>query len=164
LPLNPTYIHQLEQILTEARAPKPIPFFRRRDVEALFGLKKRQAVNLMHRIGAVRVSRELALQQRDLIRWLERMISDPSVAVEQRRQDTVIDRIVELKAETAARAIKIVLPDRAPSVDLPEGVSLQPGLLTVSFDHEQQLLERLFLLARALATQPRFLSSLSRSG
>jgi hypothetical protein len=124
-------------------------------------LKKRQAIHLMHRIGAVRVSRELAVEQRELVRWLERMISNPYVAVEQLRHETVIGRIVELKAETAARAVKIVLPDRPPSVDLPEGVSLQPGLLTVSFDNEQQLLERLFLLARVLATQPQFLSSLS---
>ena len=158
MPDNPTYIHKLEGILAEARAPKPIPFFRRRDIEALFGLRKRQAVNLMHRIGAVRVSSELALEQRDLVRWLERMISDPSVAVERRRHETVIDRIVEFKAETAARAVKIVLPDRAPSLGLPEGVSLQPGLLTVAFDTEQQLLERLFLLARVLATQPQLLS------
>ncbi len=117
----------------------------------------------MHRIGAVRVSRELAVEQRDLIRWLERMISDPSVAGEQRRHEAVIERIVELKAETAARAIRIVLPDRKPSVDLPDGVSLQPGLLTVSFDSEQQLLERLFLLARVLATQPQLLSAVSPS-
>jgi hypothetical protein len=161
LPDNPTYIHKLDGILVEARSPKPIPFFRRRDIEALFGLKKRQAVNLMHRIGAVRVSRELAIEQRDLVRWLERLVSDPDVAVEQRRHEAVIDRIVELKAETAARAIKIVLPDRTSSVDLPDGVSLQPGLLTVSFDNEQQLLERLFLLARLLATQPQMLSNLS---
>jgi hypothetical protein len=161
LPDNPTYIHKLEGILAEARSPKPIPFFRRRDIEALFGLRKRQAVNLMHRIGAVRVSRELAVEQRYLVRWLERMIFDPSVAFEQRRHEAVIDRIVELKAETAARAIRIILPDRAPGVDLPEGVSLEPGLLTVSFDNEQQLLERLFLLARVLATQPQLLGSLN---
>jgi hypothetical protein len=163
LPDNPTYIHKLAGILAEARSPKPIPFFRRRDIEALFGLKKRQAVNLMHRIGAVRVSRELAVEQRELVRWLEQMISDPSVVIEQRRHDTVIGRIVELKAETAARAVKIVLPDRTPSIDLPEGVSFQPGLLTVSFDSEQQLLERLFLLARVLATQPQLLSAVSPS-
>jgi hypothetical protein len=83
------------------------------------------------------------------------------VAVEQLRHEAVIGRIVELKAETAARAVKILLPDPKPSVELPDGVSLQPGLLTVSFDNEQQLLERLFLLARVLATQPQFLSSLS---
>ena len=160
MPDNPTYIHKLAGILAEARTPKPIPFFRRRDIEALFGLKKRQAVNLMHRIGAVRVSRELAIEQRDLVRWLERMISDPSVSIEQRRHDVVIDRIVEWKAETAARAIKIVLPDR-PSVGLPDGISLQPGLLTVSFASEQQLLERLFLLARVLATEPQMLRSVS---
>lgn len=161
MPDNPTYILKLAEILAEARSPKPIPFFRRRDIEALFGLKKRQAVNLMHRIGVVRVSRELAVEQRDLVRWLEQMIRDPAVAAEQRRHEAVIGRIVELKAETAARAIKIVLPDRAPTADLPDGVSLEPGLLTVSFENEQQLLERLFLLARVLAAQPELLRNLS---
>ena len=161
MPDNPSYIHKLEGILAEARSPKPIPFFRRRDIEALFGLKKRQAVNLMHRIGAIRVSRELAVDKRDLVRWLEQMLSDPSVVAEWRRHNRVVDRIIELKAETAARAVKIVLPDPKPSMELPDGVSLQTGLLTISFENDQQLLERLFLLARVLATQPQVLSSLS---
>jgi hypothetical protein len=161
MPDNPSYIHKLAEILAEARSPKPIPFFRRRDIEALFGLKKRQAVNLMHRIGAIRVSRELAVEQRDLIRWLEQMLADPSVAEEWRRHERVIDRIIDLKVETAARAVKIVLPDRPPSVGLPEGVSLQAGLLTISFTNEQQLLERLFLLARVLAAEPQLLTHLN---
>ena len=161
MPDNPSYIHKLAGILAEARAPKPIPFFRRRDIEALFGLKKRQAVHLMHRIGAVRVSRELAVDKRDLVAWLEQMIEDPSVVIEQRRHDRVIDRIIELKAETAARAVKIVLPDQKPSVELPDGVSLEPGRLTVVFEDDQQLLERLFLLARVLAGQPEILSRLN---
>jgi hypothetical protein len=157
VPDQPTYIHRLPAILAEARSAKPIPFFRRRDIEALFGLHKRQAINLMHRIGAVRVSRELAVPQRDLVGWLERRIAEPSVLIEQQRYETVIGRIVELKAETAARAVKIVLPDRPPSGDLPAGVSLAPGLLTVSFENGPELLEKLFLLARALATQPHLL-------
>ena len=89
------------------------------------------------------------------------MIANPSVAAEWHRHERVIGRIVELKAETAARAVKIVLPDPNPSVELPDGVSLRPGLLTISFENDQQLLERLFLLARVLATQPQVLSSLS---
>lgn len=164
MPDHPSYTHKLAGILAEARSPKPIPFFRRRDIEALFGLKKRQAVNLMHRIGAIRVSRELAVDKRDLVAWLEQRIEDPSIAIEQRRHDRVIDRIIELKAETAARAIRIVLPDPKPSGELPDGVSLLPGLLTVAFDNDQQLLERLFLLARVLATQPQVLNGLSLTG
>ena len=157
MPDQPSYIHRLGAILAEARGAKPIPFFRRSDMEALFGLQKRQAINLMHSIGAVRVSRELAVEQRDLVRWLERRISEPSVAIEQQRHETVIDRIVELKAETAARSVKIVLPDRSSVAGLPDGVSLASGLLTVSFGNGPELLEKLFLLARVLATQPHLL-------
>jgi hypothetical protein len=161
MPDQPSYVHKLADILAEARAPKPIPFFRRRDIEALFGLKKRQALYLMYRIGVVRVSRELAVEQRDLLRWLEQRIADPAVVAEQQRHERVIGRIVELKAETAARTIKIVLPEQAASAEWPAGVSLGPGWLTVSFADEQQLLEPLFLLARVLAIRPEVLHDLS---
>jgi len=162
MPDKPTYIHRIPAILVEARSPRPIPFFRRCDIEALFGLKRRQALKLMHRIGAIRVSNEIALDQRDLIDWLERMAEGPTVARESRRRERVIGRIVELKTETAARAVKIVLPDPKPSAEIPDGVSLEPGVLTVTFDHEQQLLERLFQLARLLANKPHLISDLQR--
>lgn len=160
MPDKPTYIHRLPSILAEAKSPKPIPFFRRGDIEALFGLKRRQAINLMHRIGAIRVSHEIAIPQRDLVAWLEKLAAGPAGPQEIRRQERVIGRIVELKAETAARAVKLVLPDSPPAPDLPEGVSLLPGLLTISFREEQQLLERLFLLARVLAAKPHLIGSL----
>ncbi len=160
MPDKPSYIHRLTSILADARTPKPIPFFRRCDIEALFGLKRRQAINLMHEIGAVRVSNEIAVPQKDLVSWLEKKVLDPARADEIRRRERVIGRIVELKAETAARAVKIVLPDPAPSIDLPPGVSLRPGMLTISFDTEAQLLARLFLLARVFAANPLILGNL----
>lgn len=49
-------------------------------------------------------------------------------------------------------------------MELPDGASLQPGRLTISFEDEQEPLERLFLLARVLATQPQMLSNLSLRG
>ncbi len=154
MPDKPSYLHRLTSILAEARTPKPIPFFRRCDIEALFGLKRRQAINLMHEIGAIRVSHEIAVAQKDLVSWLEQKALDPAHIREIRRQTKVIGRIVELKAEAAARAIKIVLPDPAPAIDLPPGVSLHPGKLTVTFADQEQLLQRLFLLARAFAANP----------
>jgi hypothetical protein len=66
-----------------------------------------------------------------------------------------------LKAETAARAVKIVLPEGGRTTEIPSGVCFQPGLLTVSFSTQQELLERLFLLARAFATNPQLLNDLA---
>jgi hypothetical protein len=162
MPDKPSYIHRLTSILAEARTPKPIPFFRRCDIEALFGLKRRQAINLMHEIGAVRVSHEIAVPQEDLVVWLEKKALDPARTHEIRRRERVIGRIVELKAETAARAVKIVLPDPVAAIDWPAGVSLQPGMLTISFATEEQLLERLFLLARVFAANPQILYHLPK--
>lgn len=162
MPDNPSYLHRVTAILAAAKAPRPIPFFRRCDIESLFGLKRRQAINLMHAIGAVRVSQEIAVSQQDLVAWLEKMGSSPARTLEIQRQERVIGRIVELKAEAAARAVKIVLPDVLPPADLPAGVSLKPGILTIAFNSEQQLLERLFLLARAFAAKPQLLSSMNK--
>jgi len=162
VPDKPTYLNRLTAILAEAKTPKPIPFFRRGDIEALFGLKRRQAINLMHAIGAIRVSQEIAVRQKDLVIWLEKVSANPGSIREIGRQERVIERIVEMKAETAARAEKIVHPDGPPAPDLPAGVSLQPGLLTVAFDTEQQLLERLFLLTRLFAADTQTLSKLRR--
>lgn len=162
MPDKPSYLLRVVEILAEARTPKPIPFFRRCDIEALFGLKRRQAINLMHAVGAVRVSQEIAVPQQDLIVWLEKLAASPARAQEIRRQERVIGRIVELKAETAARAVKIVLPNPPAAVDLPPGVSLQPGRLIIAFDNQQELLERLFLLARCFAAKPHLLSNLDQ--
>lgn len=120
-------------------------------------MQRRQAINLMHRIGAIRVSSEIAVAQQDLVAWLETKLADPAHAQEIRRQERLIGRLVELKAETAARAVKIVLPDAAPSPGLPAGVSIGPGTLTITFGSEEELLQRLFLLARALAANPALL-------
>src|ERR1043165_6520408 len=162
MPDKPSALHRLISILADARTPKPIPFFGRCDIDALFGLKRRQAINLMHEIGAVRVSNELAVPQEDLVAWLEKKVLDPARTREVRRQERVIGRIVELKAETAARAVKIVLPDPAPSIEWPEGVSLQPGVLSISFQTEEQLLERLFLLVRSFARNAHILKNLPK--
>lgn len=162
MPDKPSYLHRVTEILAEAKTPKPIPFFRRCDIEALFGLKRRQAINLMHAVGAVRVSNEIAVTQQDLVSWLEKMVLSPARVQEIGRRERVIGRIIELKAETAARAVKIVLPDPPLPPGFPPGVSLQPGTLTISFDTQMELLERLFLLARLFAAKPQLLSTLDK--
>src|SRR3954453_18520412 len=99
MPNKPSYLHRLTAILAEAKTLKPIPFFRRGDIEALFGLKRRQSINLMHAIGAIRVSHEIAVRQKDLVDWLENLAANPARIREIGRQQRVIARIVELKAE-----------------------------------------------------------------
>ncbi len=160
MPDKPSYLVRLPAILAEARCPKPIPFFRRGDIETLFGLKRRQAIQLMHKVGAIRVSSELAVDQRDLVAWIERVIASPEAAQEEARHLRVIDKIVELKAETAARSRKIVLPDAPPAPGFPQGVTLAPGVLQIEFETGQELLERLFGLARVFASNPAMVDDL----
>jgi hypothetical protein len=66
------------------------------------------------------------LSRSNLVRWLEQRLSDPSARAEWQRHEKVVDCIVKLKAETAARAIKIVLPEGVSSTEIPAGVSFQP--------------------------------------
>jgi hypothetical protein len=162
MPDQPSYIERLPAILANARTPRPLPFFQREDIETLFGLRRRQAINLMHRVGAVRTGNAITVDQRDVVRWIERVMQSPAVVREPLRRARVIEKIVELKAEAAARAIRITLPPGPERPDLPEGVTLAPGILAIRFTGQQQLLERLFGLARTLAADPKLLESLDQ--
>ena len=53
---------------------------------------------------------------------------------------------MEVKAETAARAIKIILPDGAPESDIPAGVSLEPG-------YTRRAIESLFGIKKTVDVQ-----------
>jgi hypothetical protein len=162
VPDNPSYIHKLEGILEEARAPKPISFFRSPrhrgplwPEEASGGEPHAPHRGRPRQPGA----------RRRPARPYPLAGTNDRKPVRRRRvasTERVIGRIVELKAETAARAVKIVFPHQKPSVLLPDGVSLEPGLLTVVFEDDQQLLQRLFLLARVLADEPEMLTRMNQ--
>jgi hypothetical protein len=160
LPDQPSYLQRVSGILDEASRPRPIPFFRRRDIEALFGLRKRQAIELMHRIGAVRVSRELAVEQSELVGWLRRLATTPAIAREAARRDRLVGELVSARTTAAARAVRIVLPPLAQPPDLPPGVTLVPGRLLIEYASPTELLERLYGLAQAFAANPSRLNAL----
>src|ERR1044071_7513003 len=63
---------------------------------------------------------DLFCRLHSLARWLERRGTEPSVALEQRRHQAVIGRIVTFKAKSAARAVRITLRDRQRSPEVPE--------------------------------------------
>ena len=67
------------------------------------------------------------------------------------------------KQKAIARSVIHAPEAAAQSTDLPAGVSVHPGVLMISFNSEEQLLERLFLLARVFAANPQLLSSLPKA-
>jgi hypothetical protein len=150
MPAQPTWFHRLDSILAElADCPALLD---RRTVERLFGLGARQAQRLMasldgRRIGTSDVvdrdaltARLLATQSTDRFQW------------ERRRRERVEAKIEAARKALASRRVTIPRPPAAEGLfDLPAGVSLAPGRLTIEFENPVQLIEHLFAVSQAIA-------------
>jgi hypothetical protein len=122
--------------------------------EVLFGLKRRQAVELMNRFGAkmTGVGGGLVIQRNDLLEALQKAAQTPEAQAEIGRRLKVLET---LKGNRVKKMVdpKIVFTTLA---TLPAGVLLngpaQPGgekTLTITYTTQFDLLEKLFALSQA---------------
>ncbi len=87
-----------------------------------------------------------------LIEVLRRVASDPSVEAEQHRKAKLSAELDEIKRHRAVAAVQIPVPSDVHGrhvCDLPEGVHLQSGRLTIDFVGAEQLLSRLYEVSQA---------------
>jgi hypothetical protein len=128
------------------------PVLDRALIEKLFGLKRRQAIDLCHRFGGFQAGRTFLVDRLHLIAELERIHQDPGFEVEAHRRERLSEIVVEARRLRAGADVRLpvhpnVLDRRM--CDLPAGIRLEPGCLTVQFERPEELLARLFELAKA---------------
>jgi hypothetical protein len=136
-------------------AALPRPFVDRATVEFLLGIGRRRAQQILaptitHRVGAN------GLADRDaLIANLRRLAAGDDVDYERRRRRKVALILGELQQDRLQRPQLLV---EAPLQiltqafeNLPAGVLLEPGRITVTFEEPQQALEKLLALAMAIS-------------
>ncbi len=150
MPERPTWLERVPEMLEELNAPGCPPFLDRPAVERLFGLRRRQAIALMHRMAGYQVGKAFLVDRGSMIAFLTRPATLQFVdhAIERKRR--VLERLAAARRDWCARRIRIpVVPQLAPG--LPEGVELQPGELKIRFKEPVQLLQKLYALAQVLA-------------
>jgi hypothetical protein len=151
MPAPSQWLPRLPEIIGELKV-LAAPVLDRALIEKLFALKRRQAIDLCHRFGGFQAGRTFLVDRLHLIAELERIHQDPDFEHEINRKQRLSEMVVEARRLRAGA--QVVLPvspealDRR-MADLPDGIRIEAGRLTVEFQKPEDLLGKLFELAKA---------------
>jgi hypothetical protein len=128
-----------------------VPVVDRAVIERLFGLRRRRAIELLHRLGGYQSGKTFLVDRHVLIGNLRRLSEGQEFDRESRRKERLDGAIDQLRRHQAAARVSIPVPpdvyDRKLK-DLSEGVALEPGHLHVIFSGAEELLGKLYELAQ----------------
>jgi hypothetical protein len=154
VPAKPAWYTKIVDVVREIES-LPRPFVDRATLEFLLGVGRRRAQQIMapcitHRVGSN------GLADRDaLVAHLRRLARDEDVYFEKRRRQQFAEALARLRQERLDRPRLLV---EAPAevtaqefANLPPGVRLEPGRITVDFDEPHHALEKLLALAMAIS-------------
>jgi len=129
-----------------------VPVVDRAIVERLFGLRRRQAIALLHRFGGYQAGRTFLVDRRVLIECLRRLADGEEFQRESRRKERLEQAVDRLRRDQTAVRVKIPVPPDVFSrklADLSPGVALEAGHLHIAFSGTEDLLGKLFELSQA---------------
>jgi len=130
------------------------PVIDRAMLEQLFGLRRRRAIELLHRFGGFQAGRTFLIDRLRLIEELKAIEEGAEFAVESRRRQKLRDHLNEVHRRLRAKRVVIEVGRDALSSQvrsLGDGVVLKAGDLHIEFSGTEDLLTKLFRLSRAAA-------------
>jgi hypothetical protein len=154
MPAHATWIGQLDQIVKVVRASSR-PFVDRATVQVLLGVGRRRAQQILAPCVTERVGANGIAEREAFLTRLQQVAAGEETRWEGQRRRRVARYLVQLRQE---RMMQPQLPVEAPIrvvnqefEDLPAGVRLEPGRITVEFHEPQEALEKLLALAMAIS-------------
>jgi hypothetical protein len=154
VPARPAWYTRLDAIVRELEA-LPRPFVDRATIEFLLGVGRRRAQQIMAPSVKERVGSNGLADRDELIVRLRRLAEGDDGFYEVQRRRKVAAVIEELRKERIERPQLLVEAPVAvvnqELADLPAGVHLERGRITVEFDDPHQALEKLLALAMAIS-------------
>ncbi len=151
MPAKPAWLLKIPDILSMLET-FDVPVVDRAIVERLFNLRRRQAIELLHRFGGYQAGRTFLVDRQVLMANLRRVAEGEDFQRENRRRERLDGAIDRLRRYQTAARVRIPVPSDVFShklADLPAGVALQPGELHIAFSGTEDLLSKLFELAQA---------------
>jgi hypothetical protein len=128
-----------------------VPVVDRAIVERLFGLRRRRAIELLHRFGGYQAGRTFLIDRKTLIEQLQRLAQGDEFQMESRRKERLDHQVDQLRRSQAATRVTIPVEPEVLSrklVDLSAGVALEPGHLHITFADAEDLLSKLYELSQ----------------
>ena len=123
-------------------------------VERLFGLRRRQAINVLIRFGAYQLGRTFLIERQKLIEQLEALRASDDCQCEVARRERMSAEIERIQRTRRGESVRIPVTEDVFSTSMrtlsPE-VQLRPGKLEVEFAGAEDLLRKLFCLSQCVA-------------
>jgi len=144
------HIPEIRQVLADVN----LPVIDRAAVERLFGLRRRQAIELMNRFGGYQAGRTFVISREQVIAALDAIADGGEFRLELGRRERLATSLEKIQRTRQAEAVRIpVLPEVFGSriEALEPGVQLRPGKLEIEFAGPEDLLRKLFSLAQAVS-------------
>ena len=154
VPDQPTWIERVPTILAFLESEDAPLFLDRPAVERLFGLRRRQAIELLRRCGGYQVGKTFLVLRETMVQFLNEPVTAAKVAVCFAQKRRVVDSLTEAWPQQSAPKITLPVSSKVLAQtfsDLPGGIELASGQLKITFTAPVELLEKLFTLSQALA-------------
>ena len=151
MPAKPSWllhINEIRSMLMEVT----LPVIDRAVIQSVFGLGRRQAVELMNRLGSYQAGKTLLIERTRLIAELDKIEAGGDYRQEQARHEKLSAALAKFQHMRQAQEVRIeVSPEvfSARVAALPDAVHLQPGKLEVEFSGCEDLVGKLFTVAQA---------------
>src|SRR3954452_1147931 len=134
-------------------ADAALPVVDRTAIERLFRLRRRQAIELMHRFGGYQTGRTFLIAREQILAQLDCILSTGEYGQEAARRERLVTAFGKGRGTRPSGAVRI--PVTAEAFDtrletLGPGVYLEPGKLAIEFAGPEDLLRKLFCLAQAV--------------
>jgi hypothetical protein len=154
MPPKPAWFPQIEHVIRELEA-LPRPFVDRATLEFLLGVGRRRAQQIMAPCITEHVGPNALADRDTLIAHLRRLARSDGRHYELRRRQLFAETFARLRQERIDHPPLLV---EAPAEvleqefeNLPEGVKLERGRITVEFEEPRQALEKLLALCMAIS-------------
>lgn len=145
------WLGHLDEILAELSA-LPLPWVDRATVERVLGVGRRRAQQILAPCVSLQIGSNGLADRDRLIAHLRQLATGDTASYERRRRQRLAQTLDGLRSAWQTR-----VPVEAPTAivnqalaDLPAGIELGPGRITVLFETTQQALEKLLALAMAI--------------
>ena len=153
MPAKPAWCSKINDVIRELEG-FPRPFVDRATVEFLLGVGRRRAQQIMAPCVTGRIGASGVVEREALIGHLKRLAGGEAGEYEVRRRRKVASLIDSLRKERIAQPrVLVEAPVRVVDQrfeDLPAGVQLERGRLSVEFQNAQEAIEKLLALAMAI--------------
>ena len=144
------HIPEIQRVLTDVQ----LPVIDRAAVERLFGLRRRQAIELLNRFGGYQAGRTFVIGRDRLIAQLDAVAAGGEYRQEAGRRERLANSIDKIQRTRQSEAVRIPISAEvfgSRMQTLGARVQLRPGKLEVEFAGPEDLLRKLFSLAQAVA-------------